>query len=351
MLPTSCTRYLPTVTRLIPRAVLAGIPIIIAKRSFTARNIFEPDDEEKRTKHVQLPNDKPWDGEEPVNHSVLRMIMDKYRHPLRVEGAAKRNIPKPQSNYTPPPQSAHPQKEEKSSQKKKIERELLQKEMKQNRIMNAKDSAFTYSFERKYPTPTPTPNEEKTHFGDNVKKAIYKKDIDWEDWDLEKVPRSINEIGLLSDERIRAARARGEFNDLPGRGKPIEQDPLINNPFVDRTEYFLNRIIQRNGAAPPWVIMQQEVDTEVTTLRSQMKSAFKRCTEEMAEQGVFINKPSLLKQFNRIEHSFFDKEVNRINMRLRSYNVMCPEPVRKPLLKLDEEVENVVKKEEFKQSA
>lgn len=346
MLPTYCAIHLPIFTRLIPRTVLAGIPIIIAKRSFNSKNIFVPDEEEKRTNNVQLPNDKPWDGEEPVNHSVLRMIMDKYRHPLRVEGAAKRNIPKPQSNYTPPPPPSLPQKEEKSSQKKKVERELMETKMKQNRILNAKDAAFTYSFEKKYPTPS----EEKTHLGDNVKKSYLKKDVDWEDWDLEEVPRSINEMGLLSDERIRAARARGEFNDLPGRGKPIEQDPLINNPFVDRTEYFLNRIIQRNGAAPPWVIMQQEVDTEVSTFRSQMKSAVKRCTEEMTEQRAFINKPSLLKQFNRLENSFFDKEINRINMRVRSYNVMCPEPVRKPLLKLDEEVKHVIDKQELKQS-
>ncbi|KAI8979491.1 hypothetical protein BDF20DRAFT_787447, partial [Mycotypha africana] len=153
-------------------------------------------------------------------------------------------------------------------------------------------------------------------------------------------PRSIEELGVLSDARIRAARAKGEFDNLPGRGKPLKEDPLINNPFVDRTEYFLNRIIQRNGAAPPWVIMQQEVDTEVSSLRSQLNSALKRCANEVKDRSnATLSKDSLFKQFEQLEKPYFSKEVNRINLRVRSYNVMCPEPVRKPLLEFEKELQ------------
>ena len=28
------------------------------------------------------------------------------------------------------------------------------------------------------------------------------------------------------------------------------------NPFVSREEFLMNRIVQRNGAAPPWVELQ-----------------------------------------------------------------------------------------------
>lgn len=220
-------------------------------------------------------------------------------------------------------------KKKKSSQLKKIEREKKQVEMKQKRLSNAKDSAKDYQFERKYPTFVWS--EEKAHGTEIIAKSNHQKDLDWEDWDLEEKPRSIEQLGVLSDTRIRAARARGEFDDLSGRGRPLKQDPLINNPFVNRTEYFLNRIIQRNGAAPPWVMMQQEVDTELDTVQSQMNSAIRRCIEEMKQQTDSIEKWSLLKQFNRIERHFFEKEMDRLNRRLRSYNVMCPEPVKKKL--------------------
>lgn len=28
------------------------------------------------------------------------------------------------------------------------------------------------------------------------------------------------------------------------------------NPFIEREEFLMNRIVQRNGAAPPWVELQ-----------------------------------------------------------------------------------------------
>lgn len=352
MLRTICTANLPLITKLAPKAVITHLPatMLLIRRHYNnassqQRTIFDTElDEEERqhlakaSKKQQLPDDKPWDGDEPVNHSVLRMIIDKYRAPLRVEGAARRNIPQPQSAYVPPPPPP-PQKDEKSSQVKKLEREQKERERKQNRLMNAKDHAFEYAMNRKYPM-----DEEKAHVAENIARSQTKKDVDWEDWDLEEKPRNISELGVLSDARIRAARARGEFDDLPGRGKPIAEDPLLNNPFVDRTEYFLNRIIQRNGAAPPWVMMQQEVDTEVSSIRSQLNSAIKRCVDQVKHERSVVNKPLVLAQFEKMEKSYLNKELGRVNMRVRSYNVMCPAPVRKPLLEFDSELKSVLDK-------
>lgn len=352
MLRAITANQLPALTKAAPKVILP-IVFLMAQRHYSLRNIFHPSKEEDElektsrltSKNRQMPDDKPWDGEEPVSHSVLRMIMDKYRAPLRVEGAAKRNLPKPQSDYVPPDSTLNLQvnQKEKSAQVKKMERDKKRSEMKQKRLMNARDSAFDYAMNQKYPI-----SDEKQHVSDNILKGQNKKDIDWEDWDTRDVPRSINEIGLLSDERIRAARARGEFDNLPGRGKPLQEDPLMNNPFVDRTEYFLNRIIQRNGAAPPWIIMQQEVDTEVSSIRQHMSSALKRCIHEVAEEFSVVDKSNLTKQFNKLERSYYDKEIARINKRLRSYNVMCPEPVRKQLLELDKEIQFVFDKHGFK---
>ncbi|KAI8884378.1 hypothetical protein K501DRAFT_182433 [Backusella circina FSU 941] len=207
-----------------------------------------------------------------------------------------------------------PQEEEKSSGKKATERQAIQSKMKQERLANARDAALDYKITMKHPI-----EEEKTHIQDQK-------------------PRNISELGVLSDARIRSARARGDFDDLPGRGKPLEHDPLINNPFIDRTEYFLNRIVQRSGAAPPWVIMQMEVDTETTSFRSQLNSAFERVVRSTTE------KTSIMQRFEELELGFFKKQVLHINSRVRSYNVMCPSPVRKQLLELEHEIEDMKKK-------
>lgn len=291
------------------------------KRCYSSKHIFAPydDEEEVNRKKEQLSDDKPWDGEESVKDAVLRMIVDKYRAPLRVEGAARRNLPQPQPY---PPHIMQQFAQDKSPGKKQAERERKNKAMKQNRLMNAKDAALDYSLGKKYPTT----NEE----GDS---NVSRKEF-----------ISINDIGLLCEEKIREAKAKGEFDNLPGSGKPLQEDYFKNNPYLDQTEYLLNRIVQRNGAAPPWVIMQQEVDTELNSFKLQLSLVCKRCIDELKEEGRPVLKTTLVQRFNQAEKSFFEKQVSSLNSRVRSYNVMCPSPVRKQLLELDKELASVMEK-------
>ena len=49
---------------------------------------------------------------------------------------------------------------------------------------------------------------------------------------------------------------QGQFRDLKGMGKPLERVVEERNPFIAREEFLMNRIVQRNQAAPPWVELQ-----------------------------------------------------------------------------------------------
>ena len=55
---------------------------------------------------------------------------------------------------------------------------------------------------------------------------------------------------------IQRARSKGVFNGVKGRGKPLVRMQEESNPFIAREEFLMNRIVQRNGAAPPWVEVQ-----------------------------------------------------------------------------------------------
>lgn len=55
---------------------------------------------------------------------------------------------------------------------------------------------------------------------------------------------------------LQKARAEGHFHKLSGRGKEIARQSDEGNPFIAREEFLMNRIVMRNGAAPPWVEMQ-----------------------------------------------------------------------------------------------
>ena len=52
------------------------------------------------------------------------------------------------------------------------------------------------------------------------------------------------------------ARQQGHFRSIKGRGKPLDRNVEESNPFIAREEFLMNRIVQRNGAAPPWVELQ-----------------------------------------------------------------------------------------------
>lgn len=299
-------------------------------RRLTIRSIFEPDDEadqqrpQQMSKRKQLPSDKPWDGEESVAESVLRMIMDKYRAPLRVEGAARRQLPQPQLH----PNQVQGLFEERShdnisSGQKALMRDKSVRSRKQKRLMNAREAALDYSLSQKYPV------EQKDETAANHE---------------EPRPRSINEIQSLAEERIREARARGDFDNLPGRGKPIPKDIYEDSPFLDRTEYFLNRIIQRQGAAPPWVMMQQEVDTETSNFRTRLRSSILTRVDILYREkgGNTPDRRAILQYWDENDGEYFRVHLNHLNQRLRSYNVMCPPSVRKNRLLFEREVNDML---------
>lgn len=56
----------------------------------------------------------------------------------------------------------------------------------------------------------------------------------------------------LIDARIRAAQAEGDFDNLPGQGKPLPKEDDPENALV-------NRLIKENGAVPEFVSLSREL--------------------------------------------------------------------------------------------
>jgi hypothetical protein len=68
-------------------------------------------------------------------------------------------------------------------------------------------------------------------------------------------------LALLAEEKIREAMARGEFDNLPGAGKPLalEDDSMV--PEDLRVVY---KILKNAGCLPP----ELEIRKEIVTLKS-----------------------------------------------------------------------------------
>lgn len=63
----------------------------------------------------------------------------------------------------------------------------------------------------------------------------------------------------------------GQFENLPGKGKPLN---LSTNPHADPAEDTLYRILSKNGCAPEWVELNKEIRSNISVWRSSLKRAF-----------------------------------------------------------------------------
>ncbi len=68
-------------------------------------------------------------------------------------------------------------------------------------------------------------------------------------------------LALIAEERIREAIARGEFDNLPGAGKPLSLDDDSLVPAELRVAY---KVLKNAGCLPP----ELELRKEIITLKS-----------------------------------------------------------------------------------
>ncbi|KAL8698915.1 MAG: hypothetical protein Q9224_001635 [Gallowayella concinna] len=185
-----------------------------------------------------------WTGSEAVEDAALRMLNDAHK-PIRVPS----KIPKPRSS----PMSVD-MRMKKAIQKSHGER-----------LANARDRTSVYALSR-----DPTLSEKEKESMRKVLKERFTAGA-------RPMPASIQGLAALANERIEDAIARGQFKNIPrGKGTNIERDYTASSPFLDTTEYFMNKIIQKQDIVPPWIEKQQELVKEAQNFRGRLRNDWKR---------------------------------------------------------------------------
>ncbi|KAK2983744.1 hypothetical protein RJ640_024097 [Escallonia rubra] len=83
--------------------------------------------------------------------------------------------------------------------------------------------------------------------------------------------RSETDILNVVEQRIWHSMEEGHFENLPGKGKPLD---LSTNPHADPAEDTLYRILSRNKCAPEWVELNKEIRNNIAEWRSVLKKAW-----------------------------------------------------------------------------
>jgi Domain of unknown function (DUF1992) len=185
---------------------------------------------------------KPWTGNEAVEDTALRVLTDAHK-PLPTKADATSNDAAAIPRFPVP---------------------VVKKGVSSgSRLANARDRSSIYATLRD----SGMSKEEREQFSKEMKARFQPT--------ANNLPATISGLQSLANQRIEDAIARGQFKNLP-RGKAIEVDHNANSPFIDTTEYIMNKNIKRQGIAPPWIEKQQEIANAARRFRTRLRNDWKR---------------------------------------------------------------------------
>ncbi|XP_078446175.1 uncharacterized protein LOC144715151 [Wolffia australiana] len=133
--------------------------------------------------------------------------------------------------------------------------------------------------------------------------------------------RSETDIANVVEQRIWRSMEEGQFENLPGKGKPLD---LTSNPHADPAEDTLYRILSRNGCAPEWIELNKEIRRCIFEFRLALKKSL------AASDNLSIDDSESLKSL-----------MADINSKVLRYNLMVPFGRQLFGLKWDKEVERI----------
>jgi len=144
------------------------------------------------------------------------------------------------------------------------------------------------------------------------------------------------------------------------------------NPFIACEEFLMNRIVQRNGAAPPWVELQAgklrfissvcspgsntvsvEMESAITSFRGVLRQAWSR--RVLFTLTTLTPPPSLERltrdyvmdlrdpEWEERERSYHEAALDEVNSLVRKHNAMAPYIARRALYTLNSELERTYK--------
>ena len=137
------------------------------------------------------------------------------------------------------------------------------------------------------------------------------------------------------EEIIRRAMEEGQFDDLPGKGQPLQLDQY---PLEDQEWQAAHNILKSGGFSLPWIESLREIEAHLQEARSSLVRSWSWYQAEIAE----INVPSPAEnEWQRAIESFRER-IASINKEIRSYNLQVPnDRFQLTPLNVEQEIEQI----------
>ncbi len=114
------------------------------------------------------------------------------------------------------------------------------------------------------------------------------------------------------EDPIRKAIEEGQFDNLPGKGKPLNLD---ENPYADPEWRLAHHMLQNAGYTLPWIELRQEIEAEIEAARRELQLAW--------ELQALVEQMEAAAGWQRAI-ARFEEQAAVINRKIRDYNLQTP---------------------------
>ena len=122
---------------------------------------------------------------------------------------------------------------------------------------------------------------------------------------------------LSVEEIIRRAIEEGKFEELPGKGKPLNLD---ENPYEDPDWRMAHHVLRNAGFSLPWIETRREIEADLEASRTTLARSW-AWRERVLQQS---SRPDWVEEeWGRAQQVFLDRVIE-LNKRILSNNLSVP---------------------------
>jgi len=125
--------------------------------------------------------------------------------------------------------------------------------------------------------------------------------------------------GEIVEQKIREAIACGEFDDLPGKGKPIHLEDYPHTPPEWRLAF---KVLADAGFVPDWIALDKEIRERLKRWHSLAEQFARERDEGLASRWASERRKARILWERR--RAWLLKEADEINERIELFNLKVP---------------------------
>lgn len=135
-----------------------------------------------------------------------------------------------------------------------------------------------------------------------------------------QTPHDLDHWTDLVGQRIEEAMRQGYFDNLPGKGQPLN---LESNPFVPTEMQMANKLLENNNLMPGWIGERKSVLMQIERFRAKLKETTTRFIHAFRTTHDVAHQSELRAQW-RDQVDVWREDIRLLNRRIETVNMQQP---------------------------